>query len=112
MPLLLPILLGLMIFLIIKYVTVITTITAIVISGVAVIVFVGIWQGTLYFLKKLGYYIPNKRQTYRQVDSDLKQMCVDLQEIHSQLEGIEPHLRDMEFLKYVPQNTEVKKGKT
>ncbi len=112
MPLLLLTLLGVMLFLILKYVAVISTIAAIAISGVAVVVFVGIWQGALYLLKKSGHYISNSKQTYMQIESNLKQMVGDLQEIRSQLAEVEPHLGDMEFLKYAPQNTEVKKSET
>ena len=112
MPFLLLTLLGVIFFLIIKYVAVMSTIAAIVISGIAVVVFVGIWQGALYLLKKSGYYISNSQQTYKQVESNLKQMVGDLQEIRSQLAEVEPHLQNLEFLKYAPQNSEVKKSET
>lgn len=112
MSLLLPILLGLVVFFITKYISAVGTITAIVISGISVIVFVGIWQGTLYCLKKLGYYTPNKRQTYRHVDSNLQQIVRDLQEIRFELQETEPYLRGIEFIKYAPQNTEVKESET
>ena len=112
MPFLLLTLFGVMLFLTLKYVAAMSTITAVVISGIAVIVFVGIWQGALYLLKKSGHYISNSEQTYRQVESNLKQMVGDLQEIRAQLEEVEPHLRNLEFLKYAPQNTEVKKSET
>jgi Na+/H+-translocating membrane pyrophosphatase len=112
MPFLLPILLGVMLFLILKYVAVMSTITAVVISGIAVVVFVGIWQGALYLLKKSGHYISNSKQTYKQVESNLKQMVGDLQGIRSQLAEVEPHLQNLEFLKYAPQNSEVEKSET
>ena len=104
MPFLILTLLGVMLFLTLKYVAVMSTITTVVISGIAVVVFLGIWQGASYFLRQ------SSKQTYRQVESNLKQMGADLQEIRSQLEEVEPHLRDLEFLKYAPQNTEVKKS--
>ena len=112
MSFLLLTLLGVMLFLIIKYFAVMSTIAAIAISGIAVVVFVGIWQGTLYLLKKSGHYISNSQQTYKQVESNLKQMVGDLQEIRSQLMEVEPHLQNLEFLKYAPQNSEVKKSET
>ena len=99
-------LLGVLLFLIFKYVAVLSTITAVLISGIAVAVLVGIWQGTSYFSRQ------SSNQTYEQVESNLKQIGVDLQEIRSQLADVEPHLRDLEYLKYAPQNTEVKKSET
>ncbi len=112
MPFLLLTLLGVMLFLIIKYVAAMSIIMAVVISGIAVVVFVGIWQGALYLLKKSGHYVSNSKQTYGQVESNLKQIGVDLQEIRSQLAEVEPHLQNLEFLKYAQQNTEVKKSET
>lgn len=106
MPFLILILLGGMLFLMLKYVAVLSTITAVVISGIAVAMFVGIWQGISYFSRQ------SSKQNYKQVESNLKQMVGDLQEIRSQLEEVEPHLQDLEFLKYAPQNTEVKKSET
>ncbi|RKU11503.1 hypothetical protein C6501_12690 [Candidatus Poribacteria bacterium] len=92
MPFLILTLLGVMLFLVLKNATVMSTITAVVISGIAVVVLVGIWQGTSYFLKQ------SSKQTYKQVESNLKQMVGDLQEIRSQLQEVEPHLRDLEFV--------------
>ena len=106
MPFLILTLLGVMLFLALKNVAIMSTIMAVVISGIAVIVFVGISQGISYFSRQ------SSKQTYKQVESNLKQMVGDLQEIRSQLEEVEPHLQDLEFLKYAPQNTEVKKSET
>ena len=46
--------------------------------------------------------VPNK--TYRRVDSDLKQIVGDLQEMRFELEEVEPYLRNVEFLRYARQN--------
>lgn len=103
MPFLILTLLGVMLFLLLKNVAVLSTIMAVLISGMAVAVLVGIWQGTSYFSRQ------SSNQTYRQIESNLKQIGEDLQQIRSQLADVEPHLRDLEFLKYAPQDTEVKK---
>ena len=46
--------------------------------------------------------VPNRLTI--EVDSDLKQIVGDLQEMRFELEEVEPYLRDVEFLKYARQN--------
>ena len=110
--LLLLIFLGSVFFIVIKFATMVTAMVAIAVSVTTISILACVWIGTSYYLKVVGYEPKTAQKTYRQVDSDLKQIVGDLQEIYSQLEGVEPHLRDLEFLKYAPQNTEVKKGET
>lgn len=104
MPLLLLLLIGVGLFFIVKYIAVIATATAIIISGITVITLASVWMGTSYSLQKLGYHPRNAKQAYRQVESDLNQIAADLTEIRLQLDDIAPYMRDMEFLRYAHQN--------
>ena len=104
--LLLLIFVGLVFFFVIKFTAAVTAIVAVVMGTTTVTILACVWVSTAYYLKKSGYAPKTAQLTYRQVDSDLKQMVGDLQEIHSQLEEAEPHLRNMEFLKYARQNRE------
>lgn len=112
MPLLLLIFLGLMLFFIIKFITVVTAIVAIVVGGTTVTVLACVWLGTSYYLKKSGYHPGKSQQTYHQVESDLNQVAEDLTEIRLQLDDVAPYLRDMEFLRYARQNRKGKKKKS
>ena len=107
MPLLLLLLIGVGLFLIVKYITVIATVTAIIISGITVITLASVWMGTSYSLQKSGYHSGNAKQAYHQVESDLNQIAGDLAEIRLQLDDIAPYLRDMEFLRYARQNRKI-----
>ena len=104
MPLLLLLLIGLALFFIIKYIAVITTVAAIIISGITVIALISTWLGTSYCLQKTGYHPRNAKQAYHQIESDLNQIAGDLTEMRLQLDGVAPYLRDMEFLRYARQN--------
>lgn len=104
MSLLLLLLIGLALFFIIKYIAVITTVAAIIVSGITVIALISTWLGTSYCLRKSGYYPRNAKQAYHQVESDLNQIAEDLTEMRLQLDGVAPYLRDMEFLRYARQN--------
>lgn len=108
--LLLLIVLTLVFFFIVKFTTAVTSIMAIIIGTTTVTVLACVWLGTSYYLKKSGYVEDTTQQAYRQVDSDLKQIVGDLQEIRLQLDDVTPYLRDMEFLKYARQNRESKKN--
>ena len=107
MPLLLLLLIGVALFFIIKYIAVITTIAAIIISGITVIALISTWLGTSYCLQKSGYHPRNAKQAYHQVESDLNQISGDLKEMRLQLDSVAPYLRDMEFLRYARQNHKV-----
>ncbi len=104
MSVLLLIFIGLVFFFVIKFTAAVTAIVAVVMGTTTVTILACVWVATAYYLKKSGYAPKTAQETYRQVDSDLEQIVGDLQEIHSQLEEAEPHLRNMEFLKYTRQN--------
>ena len=106
MSVLLLIFIGLVFFFVIKFTAAVTAIIAVVMGTTTVTILACVWVSTVYYLKKSGYKPETAQQTYRQVDSDLKRIVEDLQGIHSQLEEAEPHLRNMEFLKYARQNRE------
>ena len=108
--LLLLIFLGSVFFFVIKFATMVFTMVAVAVSVTTITILACVWMGTSYYLKEQGYKPKTARKSYHQVDSDLRQMNENLQEIRSQLAEVEPHLRDLEFLKYAPQNTEVKKS--
>ena len=112
MSVLLLIFLGLVFFFIFKFTAAFVAIIAIVMGTTTVTILACVWVSTSYYLKKSGYEPKTAQETYYQVDSDLKQMVGDLQEIHSQLEDAEPHLRDLEYLKYARQNSKTEKSKT
>ena len=104
MPLLLLLLIGVGFFFTVKYMAVIATVTAIIISGITVITLASVWMGTSYCLQKSGYHPRKSKQAYHQVESGLDQVAGDLTEIRLQLDDIAPYLRDIEFLKYARQN--------
>ena len=106
MSALLIIFLVVVFFFLFKFTAVFTAIVAIVAGTTIITTLVCVWQGTSYSLKASGYKPNRSQQTYRQVDAGLKQIVGDLQEIRSQLEEAEPHLRNLEYLKYARQNRE------
>ena len=106
MSVLLLIFIGLVFFFVIKFTAAVTAIIAVIMGTTTVTILACVWVSTAYYLKKSGYEPKAAQQTYRQVDSDLEQIVEDLQYLHSQLEEAEPHLRNMEFLKYARQNRE------
>ncbi len=101
---------GLILFFVITHALVLTTLTVIIIGVVAVIMLVSTCLGILYFLKKSDYLPSKAKQSYSQVELDLKQIAADLTEIRLQLDSVAPYLREMEFLKYARQNRESKKN--
>ena len=101
---LIPIVIGLVFLFVIKFTTAVTAIIAVVMGTTTVTILACVWVATSYYLKKSGYEPKTAQETYRQVDTDLKQIVGDLQEIRSELEEAESHLRNMEFLKYARQN--------
>ena len=104
MSVLLLIFIGLVFFFVIKFTAAVTAIIAVVAGTTTITILACVWVATSYYLKKSGYDPKTAQETYNQVDSDLKQMVGDLQEIRSQLEMAESHLQNMEFLKYARQN--------
>jgi hypothetical protein len=106
MSVLLLIFLLLIFFFIFKFTAAFIAIVAIVAGTTTITILACVWLGTSYYLRMFGYKPNGGQQIYRQVDVDLKQIVGDLQEIHSQLEEAEPHLRNLEYLKYARQNPE------
>ena len=102
--LLLLIFLGVVFFFVTMFGAMFTAIVAIIVGVTTITILASVWLGTLYYLKESGNKPKTAQETYRQVDSDLKQIVRDLQEIRSELGDAEPRLRDMEFLKYARQN--------
>ena len=110
--LLLLFILLLVFFFVIKFAAVVTAMVAVTVSVTTISILACVWMGTSYYLKETGYEPKAARKSYHQVDSGLKEISEDLQQIRSQLADVEPHLRNLEFLKYASQNTEVKKSET
>ena len=108
MSALLLIFLILVFFFIVKFTAALVTIMAIIMGTTTITVLVCIWFGTSYYLRMSGYDPNSAEQTYRRVDSDLKQMTGDLQKMRFELQEAEPYLRDMEFLRYAGQNHKAK----
>ena len=104
MSLLLLIFLGLVFFLIVKFTAAVVAIVAIVAGTTTITVLACVWLGTSYYLRVSGYKPNTAQEIYNQVDSDLKQIVGDLQEIRFELAEAEPYLRDVEFLRYARQN--------
>ena len=57
---------------------------------------------TAQLLKKSRYHSSRPQSEYQQLQTDLNQLNADLADICLQLDDVEPHLREMEFLKYAP----------
>ena len=106
MLVLLLIFLGLVFFFVFKFTAAFIAIVAIVAGTTTITILACVWLGTSYYLRMFGYKPNRGQQSYRQVDADLEQIVEGLQDLHSQLEEAEPHLRNMEFLKYARQNRE------
>lgn len=103
--LLLLIFIGLVFFFVIKFTIALTAVVAIIVGTTTITTLVCVWLGTSYYLRASGYKSDKAEKTYYQVDSDLKQIVGDLQEIRFELEEAEPYLRDVEFLRYARQNS-------
>ncbi len=104
MSLLLLIFLGLVFFLIVKFTAAVVTIVAIVAGATTITVLACVWLGTSYYLRVSGYKSNTAQETYSLVNSDLKQIVGDLQEIRFELAEAEPYLREVEFLRYAREN--------
>ena len=104
MSALLLIFLLLVFFFIFKFTAALTAIMAIVIGTTTITILACVWLGTSYYLRTSGYDPNSAEQAYRRVDSDLKQIAGDLQEMRFELEEVEPYLRNVEFLRYARQN--------
>ena len=107
MSALLLIFLILVFFFIFKFTAALVAIMAIIIGTTTITVLACVWFGTSYYLRTSGYDPNSAEQTYRRVNSDLKQIVGDLQEMRFELQEAEPYLRDVEFLRYARQNRNV-----
>ena len=112
LTLLLLIFLGLVFFFIIKFTAAVAAIIAIIAGTTTITVLACVWLGTSYHLKASGYKQNNPQETYRQLDSSLKQIVADLQEMRFELEEAESYLRDVEFLRYAREGRKTEKSKT
>ena len=82
--------------------------TLIVMGSITVTVLLTVRIGTTRALRKHGYHPNNSQIKYQQIEEDLYKIKADLGEIRFELYEIEPHLRDMEFLKYAEGNDKVR----
>ncbi len=103
--LLLLIFIGLAFFFVIKFTIAVTAVVAIIVGTTTITTLACVWLGTSYYLRASGYKPDKAEKTYQQVDSDLKQIVEDLQEIRFELAEAEPYLRDVEFLRYARQDS-------
>ncbi len=87
-----------------KFVFFAATLTVIVAVSVTFTVLVAVKLITAQLLRKRGYRSNRAKVAYQQVQTDLKQVSDDLTDIRLQLDDVEPHLKEMEFLKYARQN--------
>lgn len=87
-----------------KFVLFVATLTIIVAVSVTFTVLIAVKLITTQLLRKRGYSSNRAKMTYQQVQTDLKQVSDDLTDIRLQLDDVEPHLKEMEFLKYARQN--------
>lgn len=87
-----------------KFVLFVATLTVIVAVSVTFTVLIAVKLITTQLLRKRGYSSSRAKMAYQQVQTDLKQVSDDLTDIRLQLDDVEPHLKEMEFLKYARQN--------
>ena len=78
---------------------------------ITITILVTVRIGTTRALKKHGYHPNNSQIKYKQIEDDLYKINEDLGEIRFQLYEIEPHLKDMEFLKYAKGNDKIGLGR-
>lgn len=85
--------------------------TFIVMGTITITILVTVKIATSRALKKHGYHPNNSQIKYKQIEEDLYKINEDLGEIRFQLYEIEPHLKDMEFLKYAKGNDKIGLGR-
>ena len=61
------------------------SIVAIVMGTITVVTLVSVWLGTSYSLKKRGYHPNQAKETYNQLQSDLRSLSTDLKEIRGHI---------------------------
>ena len=60
-------------------------IVAIVVGTTAVITLISVWLGTFYSLKQRGYHPNQAKERYNQLQSDLRSVSADLEEIREHI---------------------------
>ena len=88
MSALLLIFLSLVFFFIFKFTVAFVAIVAIIMGTTTITILACVWLGTSYYLRTSGYDTNTAEQTYHRVDSDLKQIAGDLQEMRFELEEV------------------------
>ena len=61
------------------------SIVGIVMGTVTVVTLISVWLGTSYALKKHGYYPNRAKETYNQLQSDLRRLFADLEVIRGHI---------------------------
>ncbi|MDE0637082.1 MAG: hypothetical protein OXI43_14690 [Candidatus Poribacteria bacterium] len=87
-----------------KFIFFAATLTVIIAVSVTFTVLIAVKLITTQLLRKRGYRSNGAKVAYQQVQTDLKQVSDDLTDIRLQLDDVEPHLKEMEFLKYARQD--------
>ena len=87
-----------------KFVLFVATLTVIVAVSVTFTALIAVKLITAQLLRKRGYRSNMSQVAYQQIQTDLKQVSDDLTDIRIQLDDVEPHLKEMEFLKYARQD--------
>ena len=61
------------------------SIVAIVMGTITVVTLISVWLGTSYSLKKRGYHSNQAKERYNQLQSDLRRLSADLEEIREHI---------------------------
>ena len=65
--------------------TLAVSIVAIVMGTITVVTLISVWLGTSYSLKKHGYHPNQAKERYNQLQSDLRRLSADLEEIREHI---------------------------
>ena len=63
----------------------VVSIVAIVMGTITVVTLISVWLGTSYSLKKRGYHPNQSKERYNQLQSDLRRLSADLEEIREHI---------------------------
>lgn len=63
----------------------VVSIVAIVMGTITVVTLISVWLGTSYSLKKRGYHPNQAKERYNQLQSDLRSLSADLEEIREHI---------------------------
>ncbi|MYE87758.1 hypothetical protein F4X33_02030 [Candidatus Poribacteria bacterium] len=61
------------------------SVVAIVMGTITVVTLISVWLGTSYSLKKRGYHSNQAKERYNQLQSDLRRLSADLEEIREHI---------------------------